>query len=274
MVKNAPLFELFLPDSAPLIGLVSIPHAGEKIPEEFLPFLTEDEWALGQDVDFRVDELIDNKALLEKGIAVLKACVHRVACDLNRSPDKAIFNWKENSMGVPLVRSFPDPETERELLAHYHAPYFSTIQRVKGKAHDPARFSLIDLHSMPSTPTAYHLKKNPGQGSKRPDFCLSDLEGKSCAPRFIQTLKEDLESFGYGVLINDPYEGGYITRFAHPLFCDNIQVEINRALYMDEKRRALTPEAKTLKDRLTQAVISTMKTSGDDAQRDHGSEIG
>ena len=104
--------------------MISIPHAGKSIPPEFRPFLCDDEWALGQDIDFQVHELIDLKLLCDAGIVILKSNIHRVACDLNRAAAQAIFAWPENSLGVSLVNERPSPQAVEQLLATYHAPLF------------------------------------------------------------------------------------------------------------------------------------------------------
>ena len=235
--------------------MISIPHAGEQMPEEFRRWLTEDSWAWGRDVDYAVHQLIDIPRLLEQGIVVLKAHIHRVACDLNRAPEVAILNWRKNSQGVELVRAMPSEEEVQHLIECYHAPYFDAIAKVLDECPQDGSFSFIDLHSMPSRPTAYHLEKNPEQDGQRPDFCLSDLEGKSCAPAYIENMQKHLQAHGHQVLINNPYVGGYITQFAHPLVANNMQIEINRSLYMDEGKRKLTAKAQGLREQLTQALI-------------------
>ena len=254
------LFDLDIPPSGVLSGMISIPHAGLTMPEEFRSWLTEDEEAWGQDVDFEVHELIDRKALCREGILILKANVHRVACDLNRQPSKAILNWKENSMGVPLVKSFPPPSVLEGLISSYHGPYFRLIRHILTTSDErlvkrSPSFFFIDLHSMPSEATAYHLAKNPDQKTKRPDFCLSDLGGRSCSPGYMKAMERGLLKRGRHPLVNDPYGGGYITQFVCPYVENNIQIEINRGLYMDEKNRRLTEGASLVKDQLTSLFL-------------------
>ena len=239
------------PQGQPLAGMISIPHAGLTMPEEFHCWLTQDQWAWGQDVDFGVHDLIDQKALCQKGVVILKANVHRVACDLNRRPSKAILNWKDNSLGVPLVTSFPSASHVERAISTYHAPYFDLIKEILTTSDKKESFSFVDLHSMPSVPTAYHLAKNPNQQAHRPDFCLSDREGKSCSAEYMNAVKQGLAKYGHHCLVNDPYVGGYVTEFASPYVENNIQIEIKRGLYMDEKKRCLTHKASLLREQLT-----------------------
>ena len=249
------LFELTLPDQ-PWRGLLSIPHSGELVPDIFHPWLIPDPWSWHQDVDFRVHQLIDHRTLIDHGIVILKANIHRIACDLNRPPHVAILNWKTNSRGALLVKTPPPPEKTLPLVQTYHQPYFTIIRSILGHT-----ASMIDLHSMPSHPTDYHLRKNPHQKPERPDFCLSHLRGeKSCSKSYIQSMKDKLETHSYQVLINDPYTGGYITDFAKPFTKNNIQIEIKRSLYMDEKKRCLKPSATQLKKELTQSLMAQFTT--------------
>ena len=251
------LFELDLPRHTPWRGMISIPHSGQVIPNELRPYLTDNEWALGQDVDFSVDKLIDRKNLLENGVVILKANIHRTTCDLNRPPEETIFNWKQNSFGIPLICKMPRPPQLKQLSTIYHKPYFTIIRNILD-TYAQYPFSFIDLHSMPSHPTDYHLKKNPHQARERPDFCLSNLRGKSCSAQYIESMQKKLEVYGYDVSINEPYVGGYITQFAQSYILDNIQIEIKRGIYMDEQTRELKPDSKKLKEHLTDALVNQM----------------
>jgi N-formylglutamate amidohydrolase len=88
---------------------------------------------------------------------------------------------------------------------------------------------LIDCHSMPS-----NIRGGPTR--VRPDFVLGDRFGASCMPELTNCVAETLEELGYTVCRNKPYAGGFITehygRPARGLHA--LQIEVNRALYMDE----------------------------------------
>lgn len=259
--NNEPLFHFYtsINKKAP-IGLISIPHSGEWIPEELLPYLTDDMRACQEDVDYKVNELIDIEKLGGAGIHVLVANVHRVASDLNRSQDQAILHWKNNTKGVPLVKNLPNQEEIKLLELKYHAPYFDLLkdlfEELKRKAKGD-KVSFIDLHSMPSKPTAHHLKQNPNQPMNRPDFCLSDLKGQSCTTKYMENLSKLFQEANLNAKINDPYFGGYVTKFAHSFsFVNAIQIETNRPIYMDEKSKSLIMEkVKPLKEKLTDLLI-------------------
>jgi N-formylglutamate deformylase len=255
-----PLFTYYAPLNNEFRGLVSIPHSGEVIPEEFKPYLSNDLKALGQDVDTKVNELIHIDQLQKAGIGVLVAHIHRVCVDLNRTPEQSVLFWKENTHGVQLVTKPVPRDLELQWIQDFHQPYFAIltalIHELEHATH-PKLAPVIDLHSMPSAPTDYHFKLNPNQKMTRADFCLSDQRGKSCEPEFIQYFHESLKKAGYSAAINDPYIGGYVTIYVDQFKTNNIQIEINRQLYLDEVHRQIKTElVPSLKDKLTKSLES------------------
>ena len=72
----------------------------------------------------------------------------------------------------------------------------------------------------------------------RADLVLGDRYGTSCVAAVTETVEECLRGFGYSVSRNKPYAGGFITEhYGNPTTgLHAIQLEINRALYMDERR--------------------------------------
>ena len=252
-MKNK-IFSFYSPHQLPLKGILSIPHSGEWIPDEFLPYLTTSLHDLNQDLDYKVNELVDIEKLTQQGIAVLVSHVHRVCIDLNRAPELAVFAWRENTQGITLVTKNPEEAFCEKALHRYHFPYFEMLRSVldEGKKNRQTPLPVIDLHSMPCKPTSYHLKKNPHQKLIREDFCLSDLKGKSCDPQYIN-FAHTLFSKEFSVSINDPYLGGYVTQFFHQCGGNQaIQIEINRSLYMNESSITLIDsKANGLKEKIT-----------------------
>lgn len=255
--QKPPIFEYFPPQNG-FKGVVSIPHSGENLPEEFAPYLISDNKALMQDVDYQVHNLVDIKKLQAAGLAVIKSEIIRVAVDLNRSKETAVLNWKSNSKGVKIVKDEPTP-AERQLLEEkYYTPYVEMLRTMMNElARFSAKPSFVDLHSMPSKAEEYHLKINPHQARIRPDFCLSDQKGLTCEKDFIEFFSDQLANSYNNVKQNDPYVGGFITVNVNNLFpsCNNIQIEISRALYMDETDKKMK-ETSALKTNLTDALIA------------------
>jgi len=86
---------------------------------------------------------------------------------------------------------------------------------------------------MPSVST---VKSPEGPGVRRPQFVLGDRDGTSSAPEFTALVRDALVGFGYEVKVNDPYKGAELVRaYADPVAGrHSLQIEISRALYMDE----------------------------------------
>lgn len=263
MIDNTESIFEFYPPLAPPIGVVSIPHSGEVIPKEFSELLIGDFDVLSRDVDTGVHKLINIEELNKAGVAVLKANIHRACVDLNRSPDVCVLNWKKNSHGEELIRKLPDPDTENLLSKKYHAPYYEMIKALINELYKQMeRPSFIDLHSMPSKPTKYHLDINPNQALERPDFCVSDIEGKSCEKEFIDFVSSELAKDYEKVNQNDPYFGGHVTRHVDATFpnVNNIQIEISRATYLNEENRTIDKDlADKLRPILTRSLVNTFE---------------
>ncbi|MEO0498237.1 MAG: N-formylglutamate amidohydrolase, partial [Pseudomonadota bacterium] len=75
------------------------------------------------------------------------------------------------------------------------------------------------------------------RGAGRADFILGDRYGTSCAPELTDCAQACLRDMGYKVARNKPYAGGFITEhYGRPgRGLHAMQVEINRALYVDEQ---------------------------------------
>jgi len=65
---------------------------------------------------------------------------------------------------------------------------------------------------------------------------LGDANGTACTPAVTNLAHRVLGDMGYRVVLNSPYAGGFTTRhYGTPnTFGHALQIEVNRALYMDE----------------------------------------
>ena len=126
-------------------------------------------------------------------------------------------------------------------LAQVHDAYHGFLKRTL----DDYRLAfgqavLIDCHSMPS--------RQPGR-RKLADIVLGDRFGSSCDTRLTGLAERTFRRLGYSVSRNAPYAGGFTTRaYGRPKHgVHALQIEINRALYMDEARVAKSPGFETLR---------------------------
>ncbi len=89
-----------------------------------------------------------------------------------------------------------------------------------------------------------------------PDVVFGDRYGMAAAPTVARAAELAFEAQGFSHARNTPYAGGYTThlhgrrdRDVHAL-----QVELNRALYLDEERIARGPQFELVHARLNEAI--------------------
>lgn len=256
--------------------LVTVPHSGEWIPPEasWLHGLPREVLLL--DVDRFVDELYE-PVVSRFNIPFVKTLAHRYAVDLNRYPDDVDagtvvgsalppgthprgFHWARSTQDHPLLTSPITAELHQTLVRLYHDPFHAEIQRALHLMPRAVEVFHLDCHSMPSSGTDAHADS----GTRRPDVVLSDFEGKSSRPDFLALLHSAFLKEGLSVSINSPYKGGRITqRYGHPeRHHHTVQIELNRALYMDERsREPLKPQFSQLQESLTRVIGSACKFS-------------
>ena len=122
----------------------------------------------------------------------------------------------------------------RQRIDRFWRPYHAALGHLIEGAH--RRFGCVwhvNCHSMPSVSS---VKSPEGPGHERPDFVLGDRDGATCAPEFTGLVRATLAGMGYRVTVNDPYKGVELVRaYSDPAAGrHSLQVEIKRALYMDE----------------------------------------
>jgi N-formylglutamate deformylase len=113
-----------------------------------------------------------------------------------------------------------------------YKPYHRALRRLFTRVHHEfGAAMLIDCHSMPSS-------NGPRDDRQRADIVLGDRYGTSCVALMSETVERTLQGLGYSVSRNKPYAGGFITEhYGNPAAgLHAIQIEFNRALYMDERR--------------------------------------
>jgi N-formylglutamate amidohydrolase len=268
----APPFEVARPLALKMPFVFNSPHSGRVYPRAFLAASRLDSLTLRRSEDAYVEELFGFVA--EMGAPLLYAHFPRAYLDVNREPyelDPALFHdglpHYANTQSVRVVGGlgtiarivsesdeiYREPLTvgaALERINRLYTPYHETLRTLLKEAE--AEFGLavlIDCHSMPSNPMA-------DQGGGRPDFVLGDRYGASCNGELTRLATAQLKSMGYVVALNKPYAGGYITEhYGRPQQGRHaLQVEINRALYMDETNFAKSAGFERLKRDLEQVA--------------------
>ena len=94
---------------------------------------------------------------------------------------------------------------------------------------------------------------------------LGDCHGVSCDPQFVEAARRFLVDRGFAVAINAPYAGGFTTgHYGRPNVQRHaLQIEVNRALYMNERDY----QRKDYFPRLVQNLAELVEDLGRAAQR-------
>ncbi|MGE0595867.1 MAG: N-formylglutamate amidohydrolase [Hyphomonadaceae bacterium] len=234
--------------TAPLI--FSSPHSGRRYPAELLAMARTGLLSLRRSEDAFVDELFAGAAA--HGATVISATVARAYVDLNRDPgelDPDMFDERlpaapatatprvQAGLGaIPRItgdgqliyrRKLSLAEAERR-IGSVHRPYHAKLQQLMGETRGAFGCAvLVDCHSMPSC----------ARGAHAPDIVLGDRFGASCHPSVTALAEATLRRLGYRVARNAPFAGGHTTQtYGRPANLSHaLQIEINRALYLDER---------------------------------------
>ncbi len=242
------LLALTVPEHGRTAVVVEVPHAGLEIPALVRPDIMASEEAIQRDADLHVDKLYVHAP--EVGAALLTARVSRYVVDLNRAPDDVDLEtvvdhpaprvlqprgvvWRVTTEGRPVLRTPLDYESLRERLDRYHAPYHHTLRETLDSTHKQFGYAvLVAGHSMPSA-----TRRGARDSARRADIVPGSLGGTSADRSVIDCVDQFFRRAGLSVRHDDPYRGGFTT--AHYGRPDQglhaIQIEINRALYMDEQ---------------------------------------
>lgn len=249
-----PAFEIVDPEIVRTPLVFNSPHSGRTYPRAFLDASRLDPLTLRRSEDTFVDELF--AGVVSRGAPLMKAHFPRAYLDVNREPyelDPRMFEGRlppfanTRSMRVAgglgtVARVVGDSQeiygrrlpVEDALLRIelLYKPYHRALQKLIQSTQ--RRFGivvLVDCHSMPSI-----------QGSRddlaRADIVIGDRYGTSANGLYADAIDHALRSRGYVVTRNKPYAGGFITEhYGNPASdCHAIQIEVNRGLYMDERR--------------------------------------
>lgn len=230
--------------------LFASPHSGRRYPADLLAETRIGLMGLRRSEDVYVDELFSGAAA--HGAAVLAATVARAYVDLNREADELDPDMFEERPGasalrpsarvlaglgaIPRVNGDGEPIYRRKLsvveaerrFALVYRPYHNKLAALLHEARsDFGCAVLIDCHSMPSN----------ARGAHAPDIVLGDRFGASCHPSITALVEATLRRLGYRVARNTPFAGGHITQsYGRPAQrAHSLQIEINRALYVDER---------------------------------------
>jgi N-formylglutamate amidohydrolase len=252
--------------------VLASPHSGAGYSPEFLASSRLDPLTLRRSEDSFVDEIF--AAAPDLGAPLIAARFPRAYLDVNREPwelDPAMFadplpNYvnirsPRVRMGLGTIARVVASGEEiyarklrfaeaRERVETLYYPYHHALrQQTLDTEAAFGGYLLIDCHSMPSA-------ASEAGGHDPADIVLGDCHGTACAPYIVEAARSFLSRRNFVVALNAPYAGGFTTahygtprRGRHAL-----QIEINRALYMDERRCRRKPGLADLAAEMTLLV--------------------
>ena len=248
------VLDLRLPPRRALPLVVASPHSGARYPDDLLAATRLDPLTLRRSEDSFVDQLF--AAAPELGAPLLAARFPRAYLDVNREaweldptmfadPLPAFVNARSPRVRMGLgtiarvvasgeeiyARKLRFAEARQRVDALYH-PYHHALRRLVDETEAAfGGYLLLDCHSMPSAASA-------ASGQSAADIVLGDCYGAACAPHLVEAARAFLAVREFSVALNAPYAGGFTTmHYGSPRHGRHaLQIEINRALYMDERR--------------------------------------
>ncbi|WP_425523713.1 N-formylglutamate amidohydrolase [Rhizobium setariae] len=246
------LFDIWEPEALQVPVVLNSPHSGRIYPRCFVENSRLDATSLRRSEDHYVEQLFFSG--VELGAPMLSANFPRAYVDVNREPyelDPRMFVGTlppfANTASIRVAGGLGTvPRIVAENMEIYrqklpvdealcrveqiYKPYHAALRRLLARTHTAfGRAVLLDCHSMPGN------IRLSGSGI-RPDFIIGDRYGTSASAEMSRLALKLLEDMGFAAVRNKPYAGGFITehygRPARGLHA--LQIEINRALYIDE----------------------------------------
>lgn len=267
------VFKLTTPNE-PLPLVYDSPHSGTIYPVDFKYACDFNE--LEQAEDKHVDDLFESVG--NHGGTLLAAQFPRSYIDVNRSAEDIDIDliqgtWPEDKFGpidpssrsdagIGLIRRLVRPGVpvyDRTLSAQeitqriktYYTPYHSKLEELIEDAHyNFGEVWHINCHSMPSASARPRVPLGlRGFRALNSDFVIGDRDGSTADLHFRQAIADFLKSLGHIVSINDPFKGvELVRRYSNPTRGrHSIQIEINKALYMNETTGEKNKNYDTLK---------------------------
>jgi N-formylglutamate amidohydrolase len=270
-------FERLGPPQPELPVLISAPHSGELLPPEAQACLALPPQALRELDDGPVHELF--AGAIAAGATVIVARYRRAFVDLNRdpleidpelAPDLAASVRPRLSLrvraglGVVPSRLGTQPLWRRplgtaEIARRLHLAWFpyhrALAEMLEAMRRRFGIAVLLDAHSMPSCAAA--------DGGRLVDVAIGDRFGRSASSALVATVLSTLQAAGLVCARNRPFAGGHITEtYGRPQQgVHAMQIELRRALLMDERTHGLHSGAARLAGLMTEAVLALARTA-------------
>ena len=280
-----PPFLIDHPDAQSVPLVFASPHSGRDYPADFVAGARLDPVSLRRSEDGFVDDLF--AAAPEFGAPLLRATFPRAFIDANREPfelDQGMFSDKlpgyvntdssRVAAGLGTIARvvssgqdiYPRKLTFSEAAERIHAyyrPYHKALETLIHETRERFGYAVVvDCHSMPSIGGPL----DPDIGRGRADFVVGDCFGSTCAPYITDEIECTIAGFGYAVARNKPFAGGFTTRhYGRPRDgVHTVQIEINRALYMNEVQIEKNAGFDRVAKQMTDVIVALAQLTAQD----------
>jgi len=266
------------PDRQTVPLVFASPHSGRDYPVQLLSQSRLDPKMLRRSEDAFVDELFDQVPGM--GAPLIMARFPRVYVDANREsneldpimfkedlPAGASSHSPRVAAGFGTIARIVSDGQEiysgkihyadaRQRIEQCYIPYHRALRGlIEGTMRRFGTCLLVDCHSMPS-------RNGPGRiagggTSANTNLVLGDCWGSACHRSISDLAEHAAVEQGFTVKRNTPYAGGFSTRhYGSPsLGIHAIQLEIDRALYMDEREMVRLPSFDDVRQRLSAMAL-------------------
>lgn len=253
-------------------AIFSSPHSGRDYGWGFLRRTVLDSRTIRSSEDAFVDELFATAP--SHGAPLLSLNVPRAFVDVNRGAeelDPALIRGVEKGTHNPRVASglgviprvvaggrqiyrgkIPLAEAEARLRSHWH-PYHARLKTLVNESHRLfGQAILIDCHSMP-----HEAIDSLCRGRReKPEIVLGDRFGASAGGEIVDEIELAFRDEGFKVGRNTPFAGAFTTQhYGRPSRGQHaIQIEIDRALYMNEAKLVPNGNFTTIRESLDRVI--------------------
>ena len=250
-------FSIIRPERRTTCVVFASPHSGRNYSAEFLKSSVLDERTIRTSEDAFVDQLLD--CVPAFGAPLIVAHAPRAFLDLNRGADEldpAVIEGARSYAHNPRVSSglgviprvvaggraiyrgkLPMAEARARIRDWWH-PYHDGLHQLLGESRGLfGQAILIDVHSMPHEA----MDQIAHRAGRRPEIVIGDRYGAAAAAAIADRVEDTFRAQGFRVARNTPFAGAYIAQtYGRPAIGQHaVQIEMDRALYMDE--RAIRP---------------------------------
>ena len=211
-IADQPDWLTITPQDSPLV--VSLPHTGTVIPEEYAGRLVSP-WLARKDADWWIDRLYGFARDL--GATIVHTAISRTVIDVNRDPSGQSLYPGQATTGLCPTESFdgeplyvvgaePDAEEITARRARFFDPYQAALSREIARLRTRHKtVVLYDCHSIRSDiPRLFD--------GELPQFNIGTNSGASCDAALTADVERLCDASGLSRATNGRFKGGFITR--------------------------------------------------------------